>query len=541
MTGVMLRIGLRFHRTGMISVAALGSVNGLIQSTAFKAIVGDSDLARLQFGQQMTVLGRQISYLLPIPVHVETLAGYLQWRAFGLLPLVYGFWALMAGTAVIRGEEERGLLELWLTTGISRSRLVLARAGAFVIAAALTTVPIMAFTAVAVASAGSSLPVSGPAVEGLVLVVLAFACFSIALVIAQLPASRRSAAGIAAVVLLALFFINSVGRTVEAPGRIRAISPFFPSDRTLALLPGGPVDWVGMLGWALTGIALTALGAIAFARRDLGSGLVRRRAAERPPVMEPSSNPLLRAPLLTAVYEQRLGLTAWTVGAGLLALLLGSVAKSTAEILTSNPVLSAYLAGQGDINRAIISIYWFGTVSLLLAIFAITQVSRWAAEGTEGRLELLLSQPVPRWRVVLEREGSLLLGAALIAACGGVVTTLVADAQGITLAVGPMVGATLLLLPLALAIGALGAALAGSIPRAAVLVLSAYAIVAYLLQQVAPLFKLPEWTSNLSIFHLYGTPLTTGVYWTGWWILLAIIAIATVIGVINMERREVGR
>jgi polyether ionophore transport system permease protein len=541
MTSVMLRIGLRFHRSGMISVAALGSLNGLLQAAGFKAIVGDSETARVQFGQQMTVLGRQISYLLPIPVHVETIAGYLQWRAFGLLPLVYGFWALMAGTAVIRGEEERGLLELWLANAISRTRLVLARAAAFVLAAALTTVPIMAFTAWGAAIAGSPLPVKGLAVEGIVLLVLASAGFAIALLIAQLPASRRSAAGMAAIVLLALFFLNSVGRTLEGAGRFRAISPFFPADRTLALLPDGPVDWIGMFGWAFAAVALTVLVSVAFGRRDLGSGLVQLHAAEQAPVMEPSSNPLLREPALAAVYEQRLGLTAWIIGAGLLALLLGSVAKSTAEILTSNPVLSAYLAGQGDIGRAIISIYWFGTVSLLLAIFAITQVSRWAGEDTEGRLELLLSQPLPRWRVVLEREGSLLLGAALIAAFGGLVTIMIANAQGIRLAAGPMVGATLLLLPLTLAFGALGAALAGRIPRASVLALSAYAVLAYLLQQVAPLFKLPEWTSDLSIFRLYGTPLTTGVYWTGLWILLVIIVMGTTIGITTMQRREVGR
>ncbi|TMD45686.1 MAG: hypothetical protein E6I86_14560 [Chloroflexi bacterium] len=124
---MMFRIGWRFHRTGMISTAAIGGLNGMLQSLGYKAIVGNSEAARQQFGLQMQVLGRQVSYLVPLPVHPETLAGYVQWRVFGFLPLIFGFWALMAGSGVIRGDEERGLLELWLASRISRARLTALR------------------------------------------------------------------------------------------------------------------------------------------------------------------------------------------------------------------------------------------------------------------------------------------------------------------------------------------------------------------------------------------------------------------------------
>src|SRR5207249_9442948 len=91
---MMLRIGLRFHRTGMISTAAIGAFSGMLQSLGFQAIVGTSESARQQFGLQMQLLGRQLSYLVPLPVHPESLAGYVQWRAFGFFPVIFGFWAL---------------------------------------------------------------------------------------------------------------------------------------------------------------------------------------------------------------------------------------------------------------------------------------------------------------------------------------------------------------------------------------------------------------------------------------------------------------
>jgi ABC-2 type transport system permease protein len=537
----MLRIGLRFHRTGLIACAAIGGLNGILQSFGFKAVAGSSEAARQQFGLQMQVLGRQISYLIPLPQHPETLAGYVQWRVFGFLPLVFGFWALIAGSGVIRGEEERGLLELWLGTGISRARLAAARATAFVLAAGAAILIACALTALGANAAGSPLPLAGLLADGAALLALSATCFAIALTLAQLVDSRRAAAGAGAILLLGLFLLNSLGRTLDGPAHFRGLSPFFYADQTEGLSPGGQIDWASTIGLSLAAVVVTALASLAFSRRDLGSGLVRRPPVDRPPVRDPSRNPLLRVPVLATLYEQRLGLLAWMVSISLLAVFLTSLARSLADIIRSNPVLRTYISGQGDLSRAVIGVFWFGAVPLLLAIFAITQVSRWTSDDSDGRLELVLSQPVARSRVALEREAALLIATALIAVAGSLVASWVAQLQGIGLGVGPVILATALLLPFGLTFGSLGAALSGWIPRATVILLSAYAVAAYFLTQLAPLFKWPVWAQNLSVFYLYGTPLTTGVYWTGLWILLAVIGLALAIGLLSFQRRDLGR
>ena len=261
----------------------------------------------------------------------------------------------------------------------------------------------------------------------------------------------------------------------------------------------------------------------------------------RPRVIEPSRNPLLRAPVLATIYEQRVGLTAWMVSTALLALFMTSLAKSVADLVNHIPIFRAYVSGQGDLNRAVISVFWFAMMPLVLGAFAITQVSRWTTDDTEGRLEMVLSEPVSRRRVALERAGALLVATTFIAVVGSAVTLWAADAQGISLGVESIALATALLLPFGLAFGSLGAALAGWIPRATVLLLSGYAVVSYFLTQFVPLFRWPQWVANLSIFYLYGTPLTTGVYWTGFWVLMAIIAIAMTIGLLSFQRRDLGR
>ena len=538
---MMLRIGLRFHRTGMISTAAIGAFSGMLQSLGFQAVVGTSESARQQFGLQMQLLGRQLSYLVPLPVHPETLAGYVQWRAFGFFPVIFGFWALIAGSGAIRGDEDRGLLELWLASGTSRARVTAARTGAFVIAAAASILIVLLLTGLGATIVGSPLPIEGLLADGASLLAVTVACFALALLIAQFVDSRRVAAGVSAIVLLALFLLNSLGRTLEAPARFRGVSPFYYVDRTNGLSPGGQIDWASTLGVSAAALALVALAGVAFTRRDLGAGLVRPRRAVRPRVIEPSRNPFLRAPVLATIYEQRVGLTAWMVSTALLALFMTSLAKSVADLVNHIPIFRAYVSGQGDLNRAVISVFWFAMMPLVLGAFAITQVSRWTTDDTEGRLEMVLSEPVSRRRVALERAGALLVATTFIAVVGSAVTLWAADAQGISLGVESIALATALLLPFGLAFGSLGAALAGWIPRATVLLLSGYAVVSYFLTQFVPLFRWPQWVANVSIFYLYGTPLTTGVYWTGFWVLMAIIAIAMTIGLLSFQRRDLGR
>src|SRR5207245_11807513 len=119
--------------TGLVVAAA-----GLLNAIGFAQIAGDTPAARALFAQQMELLARQLTYLLPVPAQLDTMAGYLTWRWFGSAVLIYAFWALLAGTGAGRGDEERGLSELWLSTGASRMRLIVARVPGFATVAAVS-------------------------------------------------------------------------------------------------------------------------------------------------------------------------------------------------------------------------------------------------------------------------------------------------------------------------------------------------------------------------------------------------------------------
>lgn len=537
----MLRIALRSHRTGFLACSGIGVLVGLAQTVGFKQAAGKTSTQRLQFGHEMELLARQISYLLPIPVHPETMAGYVQWRLFGFMPLVVAVWALLSATGAVRGEEERGLLETWLSAGVARPRLIAARLAGFVLAAAAAVAATSLGAALGAGASGSPLSVKPLLGQAVSLLALAVACFGLSLLVAQLLGTRREAAGWGGALLLALFFLNSLSRTAAHPGVLPRLSPFYLYDRTTVLAAGGRFDGGATLVLAALGAGFSTLAAAAFVRRDMGAALFRRRASATRPVSTPARNPLLRVPVLADLYEQRIGLIAWLAGTALLAIFFVSVAKQTADLIRKTPGLHPYVRSvHGPLDQAVIGLFWFGFLQLLLAAYAITQVSRWSSQDTEGRLEVELSAPVPRWRVVVERAGALALGCCAMILTGALAVIVSGPGQHIALDRGTVLGASLTLLPFGLAFGAIGAAAAGYLPRLAVPLLSAVAVASYLLYQIAPLFTWPSWVENLSVFALFGTPLSNGINWAGLWALIALTLAGFGLGIVTMQRREIG-
>jgi ABC-2 type transport system permease protein len=175
-----------------------------------------------------------------------------------------------------------------------------------------------------------------------------------------------------------------------------------------------------------------------------------------------------------------------------------------------------------------------------MAGFAITQVARWSAEDSDGRLELVLSNPVSRARVVVERLMALTLGALIIAAISGTAVGIEAHYQSIDLNNPRLAEASLLLVPFTLVFGTVGALLVSRIPRATVGILGAIAFASYLTVQLGPIFKLPAWAQDLSAFNLYGQPLTAGVDQTGLVITLVIVLVGLMASAMVMERRDIG-
>jgi len=520
----LFRLALRSHRTGLLMTALVVAAGGLLNAVGFAQIAGDTPAARALFAQQMELLARQLTYLLPAPSQLDTMAGYLTWRWFGSAVLIYAFWALLAGTGAGRGDEERGLSELWLSTGASRLRLIAARVAGFAAVAAISIAVMLGLTNIGAAIGQEPLPLGPLALEGLAMWILTLFVFAFALLVAQLVTTRRSATGIAGIIVLALFMLNAAARSGVGVGAIRWLSPFYLFERSTPLLRGGSLD------------------APATAALAVGP-LLRGAPAKTRVEWRPAGDLLLRAPVLAILDQQRIWIVAWALGLAVLAGFLTSITKTMVDAFGSSdiPVLRAYFERAGiNAYADFVGVIWFSTLLLLISLFVAAQVSGWAADDAEGRLEMILSASVSRARVVVERIAAVVLASAVVVAVSSVAVYLTATSTGISLPGGRFVLASAAVLPVSYAFSGIGHALVGWRPRVAVAVLGALAVVGYFAQQLGPLFQWPDWVNNISLYALYGTPISKDD-WSGIATLIAIGTAGTIVALVVMRRRDVGR
>ncbi|MBV8301237.1 MAG: hypothetical protein JOY68_04885 [Candidatus Dormibacteraeota bacterium] len=387
--------------------------------------------------------------------------------------------------------------------------------------------------------AGSALDPVAVLETSLSLWALTLACYAIALAGAQQATTFRGAAGVGGVVLLVLFLLDSLRKSSATPPAIANISVFSLNDRTTAIAPGGSVDGGAILVLFAVAAIAAALAIWAFRRRDLDAALIQiGRAA--PAVHTMSSNPVLRVPVLRGLWQRRLSLTLWTLGSSALAAFVVAIINSAADLFTKTSSLAGFLRGLGgDIHVVLLGLIWFAFAQALFSVIAITYVWRWADDDSNGSLELELAQPVSRTAVTVERAAELLCFLVVVALVSSAVVLLVASATHINVALGNLVVATALLLPFGLTFAAVGAALAGFQPRVAVGVLATVSVVSYLLFQLAPAFRWPNWAADLSVFQLYGEPLVQPVFVGGLIAMLAVVVVGFGAGGALMQRRDV--
>ncbi len=430
---------------------------------------------------------------------------------------------------------------MMLATGAARARLITTRILAFGAGSAFAALAGSAGLLIGVAIGHESFELDRAIAAAIPLTALAIACYCIVLAVAQLT-SARGAVTVAGILLLALFLLNSLSHNFDWLRRWRVLSPFHYYELSQPLPPGGAVDMPATMVLVGVAILFAAAATIGFVNRDLGSPLLSIRRPPPPLSYGLDAPRVWGIPVVRDLYERRYELAAWVVGMSALAAIFVPLTMTIVKPLLAIPELKPYLDSfvRGAVFPSFLHVIWFAPAQLLMAAFAIAQVARWSAEDGDGRLEMLLSTPISRVRVVVERVTALALGALAICTASGIVVGLSAHAQSFDLNPARLAEASLLLVPFTLVFAVFGALLATRLPRATVGLLSAFAFASYFALQLAPIFRWPAWAQDLSVFKLYGQPLTDGVDLTGLAIMLMIVAVGFIASALIFERRDVG-
>jgi ABC-2 type transport system permease protein len=196
--------------------------------------------------------------------------GYLSAELFAFMgPLLFSFLAIGAGTRAVAGEEERGTMDLLLSTPLPRWRAVLDGFGSMVVQVAVVAAVMWATVAAGglLVDLSVSLARMAQAVAASALIGLVFG--SMALTLGAWTGRRGTSIGVASALAVATFVVNGLGQTVDGLEPLRPWTPFYHGVTNEPLRNGlGLADAAALV---VPTVILVGLALWLFERRDVAS------------------------------------------------------------------------------------------------------------------------------------------------------------------------------------------------------------------------------------------------------------------------------
>jgi len=485
------------------------------------------------------------------PIAVDTIGGYATFK-IGIFMFLIAIWPLLAASRMLRGEEDRGSMDVLLSLPRPRLRVALEK-----LAAMWTALLVMGLLIGLLAFAGGKkfagdFGLGDALLFGLNLALVCAVFGSLALFISQFTQERGPAAGWTAGLLLVFIVLDMVHRVVPNTDWISRLSPIYYYNLSKPLVPAYGANAGAMVALLAMAAILGGVSLWLFVRRDVGGTvalprglrLPERKASRALPVGDWS---------LRSVYARSIGMVAmptlwWTLGiagfAGWMVYVVQLMESKLSGLLSGSPVMTNLIKnlGGGDVgvNAGFLSAMFF-FLPLMLMAFAVTQVNRWSADEGDGRLELVLAAPQSRPSVLLGRFAALGTATVAIAVITLLASAGAAAAAGLKLDSGNLAAATLGMIPFGLLIAALGFLASGWLRTAADTGLLSFVLAAwFFISFIGPELKLPDATLRLSAFYYYGTPLLHGLQLTSVLGVLVVSALALALGALRFSRKDIG-
>jgi ABC-2 type transport system permease protein len=541
---------LRTLRGYRIAILGWGIGMGLVVVSPMASVA--TLVATPQARAQLVTLAATFAWNADV-VAVDTIGGYATWK-IGIFVFLIAVWPILAATRMLRGEEERGSLDVLLALPRTRVRVAVEKLAAMWTALLAMAVLIGVVTYAGGVKFGADFNLGHGLLFGLDLALVCAVVGGLGLLISQFTLDRGPAAAWTAGLLLVFVVLDMVHRVIPGTEWVSRLSPIYYYNLSKPIVPSHGADAGAML--LLLALALLTSGAAVwlFARRDVGGTVPLPRWLRLPSAGDRATHELpvgdwsLRSVYLRGLVAMAAPTAWWTLGiAGFAAWMVVAVQQMEAalpKLFSGSPAAQALIRniGGGDaaLNASFLSAM-FVLLPLFLMAFAVTQVNGWAADEQDGRLELVLATPQSRLRVLLSRYAALATATALI----GVVTLLAAAgaaaAVGLKLDSGNLAAATLGMIPLGLLVAAIGYLAAGWLHTAADTGLLSFLLVLwFFISFIGPELNWPEVTLRLSAFYYYGTPLLHGLQVTSTVGVIVASALLLGLGALRFRRKDIG-
>ncbi|HEY8755954.1 MAG TPA: ABC transporter permease subunit [Candidatus Dormibacteraeota bacterium] len=218
--------------------------------------------------------------------------------------------------------------------------------------------------------------------------------------------------------------------------------------------------------------------------------------------------------------------------------LLNSLPAALRNAFLGNGV--SYLSPAGYLGTELFGLL----VPVLLLVMGVLAGSRaLAAEEKDGTIDLILSTPLRRRRLVIEKAVGALVPLGAIVAAVWLAVTLIGPSQGLTVSLGRLAAALVAVALLGAGFGmvAFVVASATASPSLGGGVAAALAVAMYVLNVVGSVVPaLTGFANAVSPFHWDGGPgvLTDGVAWSGMLLLIACPIVLLGLAIVVYDRRD---
>jgi ABC-2 type transport system permease protein len=522
---------------GLVAVSPMASIAALISTP--------------QQREQLASIASQFRWNAD-SIAVDTTGGYATFK-IGIFIFLIAVWPLLAGSRMLRGEEDQGTLDVLLSLPRPRLRVVVEKVAAMWVALAAMGVLIGIVTYLGGRAFKADFGVTDALMFGLNLSLICAVIGGVALLISQFTSERGPAAGWTAGLLLIFIVVDMVHRVFPNTDWISRLSPIYYYNLSKPLVPSYGTNVGGVLVQLALAAVLSAVAVWLFVRRDVG-GTVPLPRWLRLPARQPSAALPVRDWSLRSIYARSLAAVAmpafwWTLGiagfASWFIVVVQQLGSQLSSLTAGSAAIKTILQNGGgsaaNFNASFLSAM-FVFMPLLLMAFAVTQVNRWANDEDQGRLELVLATPQSRRRVILGRFAALATATIVISLITLAACAVAAAVSGLQLDFGKLAAASLGMIPMGLLIAAVGYLAAGWLRTAADTGLLSFLLAAwFFLSFIGPDLKWPDATLRLSPFYYYGSPLLQGISVANVLGLLAVGALALAAATLRFSRKDIGR
>ena len=491
------------------------------------------------------------------PATYLTGAGYLQAQMFSLMiPLIVVAFGVGVGAAATAREEKLGTMDVLLSAPVTRSSIVLQKAGSLTLLSGV----VMAAAAMALlvmnVVVDLKLSVVGlvAACAGAWLLCLVFA--GVTMVIGSFTGSPTVAMGAGAGLAIAAWFVNAFSTLyswLEIPSRL---SPFSWYLHDSPLLNGFSS---GHLWLVLVSVALVAGSTVLFTRRNIATertvlpDSAPRRARK---AVTPRSPRLLGSVFGKSIWDRRRSVWIWAIGISSMSFLTFSAWPALAEdsqalqdLVNAFPKEVLALFGLTDPSalatpEGFVSSRTYGSVGpIVVIVFAISAMASLVAkEESSGILDLVVSASQRRRTLLAEKAYAVFCLLGVIAAFLFIVALAGNAAWDMGIGLYGMFAANVGLGLLGMCFWGISIALWSLFGSSgpAIGATAAIAVGAFFLNGLGAIIDFLGPARYLSPFYWYlgdTVPLAKGITWG--YVALAVIALAgTAIAVARFEHRD---